>query len=670
MSIRRALSALALLFVAMLCNAQLNTVRVMEIGRNALYFEDYVLSIRYFNQVIDAKPFLHEPYFFRALAKYYLEDYAGAIQDLDIAIEKNPYISRCYQLRGLCHASSDSLYLAERDLRKSLKFNPVDKDVWQNLALVVMQQEDWNKAVGTVDSLLMVSPRDSRAYLMRSQLALNTGDTLLAKDMMEKAVSYDRFSADVYESRAILSMMTADYDSAMVDLDKAIDLMPNRSTAYVNRALARFHKRDFRGALKDYDMAIYVEPASFEAHYNRGLLRMEIGDYNRAIEDFDWVLRVDPDNTMARFNRAVLREKIGDYYGAVDDFTAVLNAYPNFEYGYFCRAGVRRKIGDNKGAEADEAWLKSRQIQIAWGNTQGGGYVAENDVTRKRSDKNVRNYNKMIASSMTDDKKYETQYRGKVQNKNVLVELEPIFVLTYYKAAQELEDAVYYYNPFEEFNRRYPAGKELLFTNDERALASNEVTWHFNDIDSVSLSIASHPGDFMPRLQRALDYYLVQDLESAMRDLDVAVEAAPDEWVLYFVRSFVRYKILETERRNAVNDNSGLLQKGDNGLPNIDYRLVRDDLDKVVELAPDFRYAYFNRGNVSAKLSDFKSAIVDYTKALEVDDRFAEAYFNRGLARIYTGNYEGGVADLSKAGELGLYQAYSIIKRLKYTGRE
>lgn len=57
-----------LLFPACLC-AQINTERVMMIARNALYFEDYVLSIQYFNQVISAKPYLFEPYFYRGLAK-------------------------------------------------------------------------------------------------------------------------------------------------------------------------------------------------------------------------------------------------------------------------------------------------------------------------------------------------------------------------------------------------------------------------------------------------------------------------------------------------------------------------------------------------------------------------------------------------------------------------
>ncbi len=62
---------------------------VMTIARNALYFEDYVLSIQYFNRVINAKPYLYEPYFFRGLAKINLDDYQGAESDCDAAIQRN-----------------------------------------------------------------------------------------------------------------------------------------------------------------------------------------------------------------------------------------------------------------------------------------------------------------------------------------------------------------------------------------------------------------------------------------------------------------------------------------------------------------------------------------------------------------------------------------------------
>ena len=56
--IRKILTAILLL--PTLLYAQINTERVMNLARNALYFADYVLSIQYFNQVINAKPYLYE----------------------------------------------------------------------------------------------------------------------------------------------------------------------------------------------------------------------------------------------------------------------------------------------------------------------------------------------------------------------------------------------------------------------------------------------------------------------------------------------------------------------------------------------------------------------------------------------------------------------------------
>ena len=81
----------------------------MTIARNALYFEDYVLSIQYFNQVINAKPYLYEPYFFRALAKVNLEDYQGAEADCDEAIKRNPFVVGAYQVRGLARIRQSSM---------------------------------------------------------------------------------------------------------------------------------------------------------------------------------------------------------------------------------------------------------------------------------------------------------------------------------------------------------------------------------------------------------------------------------------------------------------------------------------------------------------------------------------------------------------------------------
>ena len=97
MTYRRLLLVLALM-VTVGVQAQINTEQVVNIGRNALYFEDYILAIQYFNQAIKAKPFLAEPYFFRSVAKISLEDYQGAEQDAS-AIRLSSMPIRCVASR-------------------------------------------------------------------------------------------------------------------------------------------------------------------------------------------------------------------------------------------------------------------------------------------------------------------------------------------------------------------------------------------------------------------------------------------------------------------------------------------------------------------------------------------------------------------------------------------
>lgn len=75
----------------------------------------------------------------------------------------------------------------------------------------------------------------------------------------------------------------------------------------------------------------------------------------------------------------------------------------------------------------------------------------------------------------------------------------------------------------------------------------------------------------------------------------------------------------------------------------------------------------YDRAAIYAAQKDYVHAIDDYTAAIRLNPNFAEAYYNRGLTRIFAGNTAEGLSDLSKAGELGLYDAYSIIK--KYRGK-
>ena len=93
------------------------------------------------------------------------------------------------------------------------------------------------------------------------------------------------------------------------------------------------------------------------------------------------------------------------------------------------------------------------------------------------------------------------------------------------------------------------------------------------------------------------------------------------------------------------------------------YDEILRDFNKVIELDPEFYFAYFNRGYVKCIMGDYWGSVSDFEKALEIEPKFSEAYFNKGLILIYLNIKTIGCENMSKAGELGIKEAYHVMKR-------
>lgn len=707
-----------LFFILQICSftlfAQINTDRVLAIGRNALYFEDYVLSIQYFNQVIKSKPWLAEPYFYRAVAKISLDDYKGAEEDCTLCLQRNPFLVQAYYARGIARQSQDKYDEAIADYQKGLEFKPEDRQMLVNKAVANIQKKAYDAAEKDFEVLMAAHPKYSMNYITRAAMYTEKGDTVKALSDYNKAIEMDPYYAPAYGNRAILLYQTQNFKGALVDLNEAIRLNTRESGYYINRGLVRYQMNDLRGAMDDYDQVISMDSRNLIARFNRGLLRFQVGDNNQAIEDFDVVLELEPDNYMAYYNRALLRNETGDYAGAIRDYDVVLTQYPRFIPGYYSRGEAKRKLQDNTGADRDfwtaynleEKMKKKRQVGGNIGtatasNTSTAGTGPDPDVdsnldegganTREKSDKNINKFNRLVVYDKEEERKskYQSEVRGRVQDRNVRVDLEPLFLLTYYEKVDPVKKLVYYDKLIEDYNSRMVLSHKLRITNQEAALSENQIGVHFASIDEYSFKIGQDPNNPDSYFGRAIDFMLVQDFAEAIKDYTKAIDLNPTFAMAYFNRAVVRYKQLEYNMSQATNVqdeftamNSMNLKMGNAGssvskpISNsvtaplkddkraYEHELITRDYDKVIQLNPGFVYAYFNRGNLRCAQRDFRAAIQDYDEAIQRDPEFAEAYFNRGLARLSLGNVNEGISDLSKAGELGIINAYSIIKRM------
>lgn len=650
-------------------HAQLNTDRITAIGRNALYFDDYVLSIQYFNQVIKLKPWLAEPYLYRAIAKIQLGDYKGAENDCDHAIANNPFLPGAYYTRGFVYRQQKRFDEAENDFTEALVFAPENKTYLLLRADVRAQKEDFTKATEDINFLLKREPRSANLHFEKGTICMAQKDTLCALASFTEAIRYDSQNAANWSARGLVNMILDNDADALNDITRAIELDSKWAGDYVNRGILHYKSHNYRGAIADYDKAVEYDPQNAQCYYNRGLLRAELGDWNRALDDLNTAIALEPDNVEMYYQRGVVNLQLRQWQDAINDFDLLIETYPYFLPSYYLAAQAKTALNDAKAAyryqqRAHELEKRKEEIQRSQTAVNTDVQPADNRPRQKDRRKEFSNRAAQNLSDPQEEQQYQSEARGAVQKRYADVINEPNITLSYYAQKHSLRRTNYSHWTVDEYNKRHVLPAELRFTVQELSLTAELVETHFEAISRLSAQIDVQPDQADLYFARAMEFALVQDYSSALDDCTQALILRPDFGIANFCRANWRYKLLEYQR--STQDLNTIAQQEDARLnTKMDFELIMRDLDQTVKTMPDFAFAYYNKANLLCTQKDFKAAIACYTQAIDADPDFAEAWFNRGLTRIFIDDTDAGIADLSKAGELGIYQAYNLITRLQ-----
>ena len=678
-SIWRRLAILLIFSVhCFVCSAQLNTDRITAIGRNALYFEDYVLSIQYFNQVIKLKPYLAEPYLLRAIAKIQLSDYSGALRDCDTAIECNPFLPGAYYTRGFAYRQLGDLDKAEQDFTKALQFTPESKTYLVLRADVRAQKQQYDSALIDINYLLYREPLSPSFNFEKGVICLNKKDTTCALNCFQQTTKYDSQNPANWSALGLVQLMMDNNDEALNSLTKAISLGSKWAGDYMNRGIIYYQKHNYRAALADYDKAVTIDSRNAQTYYNRGMLRAELGDYNRALDDFNKAIDLEPNQTDMRYQRAMVLLQLRQWRQALEDLDELITTYPYFLPSYYLAAKAKTALGDSKSAyryrkqaydleQRKDSIYASLQDSLNTPNTN----VSIAQTTQVNKDRR-KEFSARVAQNQNENseaEEYTSETRGTVQKRYVDVVNQPNIVLSYYQSGKS-----YYHYLVEEYNRTRSLPSPLRFTTQEVALTAELINAHFDRISSLSAQLDVYEKQYTNSqtliqltpdkvaslyLARAMEFALVQDYSSAIDDCTKALKLSTFDYrlstILTFCRANWRFKLLEYQRSTGTLTAESAM----------DFDIMLRDYDYVNKLQPDFAFAYYNKANMLCAQREYQDAINHYSKAIACDNDFAEAYFNRGLTYIFIDKVDEGIADLSKAGELGIYQAYNLITRFR-----
>lgn len=652
---------LAILWPSAIC-AQINTEQMMRIGQNALYFEDYILSIQYFNQVIQAKPYLAQPYLMRAIAKINLDDYRGAEADATKAVELNPFLTDAWEVRGVARQNLGRNADAVADYDKALELLPRNRNIMFNKALAQNETDDFAGADTTFAALLQYYPNYDNGYLGRAKLRLAQADTVAASADIDRALEINPNAFNGYLMRAAIAIdQQKDYEQALADMNKALTLQPRLTGLYINRAFLRYQLNDYFGAMADYDYALEMEPFNTVALFNRSLLLMEVNDNDLAIKDLNNILKITPDDYRARFNRAVVNANKLDYDAAIADIGMVIDRFPEFSSAYYLRSEYYRNKNNLQKAKAD--------YDIAESLTRRADQLSNSDSEIKTlPDDSPEEASKRFNTLLTIDQETDidqefnnSAIRGRIQDRDIQIELEPYMQLSYYSSPSELKQNGYYIKEVDDIN----ATRMLRFviTIESRPPQLNDpelIQQHFSSIDYYNSYIATHTPRAIDYLGRALDMITVKNYDGAIADLDRALMLTPDNAVAYMLRAQAKFA-----KKDMPQDN------GDDKMPRLSaanqLSLALADIDKAIDISPRNAIAWYDKGFILFEMGDYTSALAAFNKAIDLEPAMGEAYFNRGYVHLKLGDQKRGIDDLSKAGELGIASAYNLIKRISKT---
>ena len=441
------------------------------------------------------------------------------------------------------------------------------------------------------------------------------------------------------------------YDLALSDFNQAIHYDSTFIPAYFNRALVYYSQKQPVQAIENLTSA--------QTLFNRALLRTQIGDYNNALEDYNKVVFYSPDNVLVYYNRAGLYTQLGDYEAAIADYTRAIELYPDFANAYLNRSSLRYMLRDREGSINDRK-IAEQKIAEYRSKLNDSSFSIYADTSRQ--------FNQLLSFESESSQ----ERSRKITSRNADISLLPLFkfsLITHDTLPKQPPHTPtgyfrYYSAEADSFEKNVDL-PYMKWTNSPSDMPPDSLA-----AINTALSDSLRQGDesWQIYFKRGVVLSLIRQYTSSIASYTTAIDHDPTNPFLYINRSTTQSEMIDfvssldngQQRITIDNDPVNRLKNQSNRVYNYDDAI--GDLNRAIELLPDFAYAYYNRANLYCLSGMLSEALEDYTHAIDLNPLFGEAYYNRGLIQIYLKDTHKGCLDMSKAGELGIKEAYKVLK--------
>lgn len=638
---------IVLLGCATTTSAQYNREYFFWAGRRCMMNNDYQEAIRTLNTLLRVDEEAFEGFFLRGIAKYNLDDLLGAEADFSTAIKLNPVYTQAYTYRAITRSRLGNYDDALQDFREAIELRPDLPGPYYSRGVTRLLNQQFEEAISDFNKYIRQETKVADAYICRGLSYLHLKDTLAAYEDYNTAIRTNRENPNGYNRRGTLYMQQKRLSEAEADFNKAIECDSSYLLSYFNRALVYSDTNRPMAALADFDKVIRLDSTSSLTYFNR------------ALEDYDKVALYSPNNVLVFYNRAGVYTQLGEYEKAVEDYSSAIKLYPDFANAYIYRGRLRALLRDPQGARSDRD-MAQRKIAAYRERLSDSTYSIYADTTQHFD--RLLSFDSKFAGTAFD--RIASGQRGSEETR-----LLPLFKFTLMQPDTTERVEPYLPKRLADFEKR--VGNPMLV-----------LSWHDSSLPADSLvaidrryeqRLKQQEPEWVDLFERGVSQALIKQYTNSVNTFTAAIELNPSNPFLYLNRSTTRAEMIDfissidNSYQRITIDSDPANRLHNNSKRTYSYDEAVADLNKVIKLYPDFAHAHYNRANLSALSGDLPSAFDDYTRAIELNPHFAEAYYNRGIVQIFMKDTRKGCLDLSKAGELGITEAYEVLKQYANT---
>ncbi len=636
-------------------NAQFDKDYFFYVGRNYLIDNRYRDAIDILNILLKADTTAYEGFFLRGVAKYNLDDLLGAEDDFSRAIRKNPVYTLAYHYRAITRSRLGNYDDALGDFQEAIELRPDMAGPYYSRGVTYLLSRQFEKAIADFDQFLIQEPRVADAYINRGTCYLLLKDTTRAYDNYNQAIRTNRISPEGYNRRGGLYLSQSKYEDALADFNTAIRCDSTYMLSYFNRAIVYANTKRPVQSIADFDHVLAIDSTLSIGFFNRAILRSQIGDFNNALLDYDKVAKLNPNNVLVYYNRAALNAQLGFLDAAIRDYSQAIKLYPDFANAYLNRAELRYIQHDIAGSREDRR-LGEQKIAEYRSKLTDSTFSEYADTSKQ--------FNRLLSFDADFGNRDFDDVSGGQQ---VEITLLPLFRFSMMKpdSVEVIASRRYVNQAVDEFLQQAGVPR-LRLTNQESDLPNDSL---FAYDKRASDLLTADPRSWSNNFGRGVTQSLIRQYTNSITSYSKAIELAPSNPFLYINRSTTQAEMtdfissIDNSYQKISFDNDPAARLRTTSTRTYSYDDAIFDLNKAAKLLPDYAYIYYNRANLHCLSGNMPEAIEDYTRAIELFPNFAEAYYNRGLVQIYLKDTKKGLLDVSKAGELGISQAYEVLRR-------